>query len=189
MSKAKFVAILALLLSTSVIHAEDACEGMLELAIDAALGEPTAQYNLAVRHWQGKCVDKDLSVSRTLWQKAASSGIADAYNNYGYLLYYGEGGETDYEGGIAAWERGVELGSTEAFIQLANANLDERHLLLDVSRARILASAAKKCALSEKSETHVEMADEVLSQTGTKISRREESKIKALALACLHSDD
>ena len=188
MWKEKLISCFLLLPSATFVYADDDCTGIVDLAISAAIGDPAAQYNLAVEHWRGQCVDKDLSISRILWKKAASSGLADAYNNYGYLLYYGEGGETDHEGGIEAWKQGTDLGSSEAMIHLANANLDERHLRVNSRRAKILASAAKECAMLEESETHVEMADEVLAKTGTKLKKLDRSEVKLLVLACSSSE-
>ena len=185
----KILAILALMLASAPSYASEDCNHMLQLAIDAAVGEPTAQYNLAVEHWRGECVEKDLSISRNLWEKAADAGMADAYNNYGYLLYYGLGGEPNLKGAVRSWRRGRDLGSYEAMIHLAQAHLDGLHLRKNANKAKILATAAKECASLDGSETHIDMAEELLTETGDQFSAREKREVTELVALCTGTKD
>src|SRR5688572_29468011 len=103
------------------------CE-VQELAIEAALGDKTAQYNLAVAFFTGERVPRDYSKSAVLWRLAVKDGNLGAHNNLGYLMYYGQGTKQDYAEGVRLWRVAAERGMPESQIHLGFAYYDERFL-------------------------------------------------------------
>ena len=185
----EYLLVLIIYLVSFPTHAESGeCDHILELAIDAALDDQTAQYNLAVEHWRGECVPKDLSKSRILWRASLSPNSPSSYNNLGYLLYYGFGGPEDHEEAVSLWEQGVKYGSLESLIHLAHAYLDEVFLDYDASEALVLASAALECANRTSSQDHKEMAEEALSKISSVPNAEQQQRISTLADACEQND-
>lgn len=176
---------LILAIASSCVYAEeDPCADLLDTAINAALNDPYAQYNLAVAHWLGECVEQDLSISRVLWRAALNPDLPEAYNNLGFLLYHGHGGEIDRQGAVELWRRGIEVGSLEAQIHLASARLDRQHLAYDEKRAYALASAALQCAERADSQSHVAMASEVLERIGRSFEGSAREEVARLVEKC-----
>jgi TPR repeat protein len=84
------------------------------------IGCPAAEsnYNLGVEAWRAK----QFAIARAHWEATLSEGGSDeAFNNLGYLLYHGEGGNSDKSRAIALWRKGAALGVSEAQLHLANA--------------------------------------------------------------------
>jgi len=176
--------LLVCVLAIPALGEENSCDHILDLAVEAALDDPKAQYNLAVEHWRGECVPKDLSKSRVLWRNTLSDESPESYNNLGFLLYYGYGGDEDHKEAIRLWKQGIEYGSLESMIHLANANLDGAFLKRNAREALVLATAGLQCARQLSSQPHVEMALETLSSVDKKPKKGEVDRISALAKRC-----
>jgi hypothetical protein len=97
------------------------CDGLTQTAIDAALGEPLATYNLGVYFYAGRCVRQDYSNAATLWETAAGFGIADAKNNLAFLLSEGRGVNKDPARAVRLWTEAARAGEDEAQVHLGHA--------------------------------------------------------------------
>ena len=117
-----------------------------DLAIDAALGNHEAQYDLGVYFFRGEDVPQDFSKAAGMWRLAANAGMIEAHNNLGFLTYYGKGVKQDYAEGIRLWRKAAEAGFAESQVHLAKANYDERYLILDLVEAYAWAKAGKHFA-------------------------------------------
>jgi len=118
------------------------CE-LQQMAIDAALGDTGAQYNLAVEFYRGKRVPQDYKKAATLWQLASEAGEPHASNNLGFLKYYGRPGvERDYETGVRLFRLAAERGHAESQVHLAEAYSDSKFLPPDFVEAYAWAKAA-----------------------------------------------
>lgn len=88
---------------------------------DSAASAPRAQseYNLGVEAFRAK----DYVEARRHWQSCALEADAppEVFNNLGYLLHRGLGGEADPEGGVALWRKAAELGVSESQMHLGTA--------------------------------------------------------------------
>jgi TPR repeat protein len=135
-----------LLLATTVQAQESSipkCE-LQQLAIDAALGNPTAQYNLGVEFFRGTSLPRDYAKAATLWRRASEAGSVGASNNLGFLKYYGKPGvERDYAEGIRLWRLAAERGHAESQVHLGQAYSDGRFLKSDFVEAYAWAKAGK----------------------------------------------
>ncbi len=108
-----FKSLIMLFLATTV-HAQQSslpkCE-LQQLAIDAALGDTAAQYNLGVEFFRGANLPRDYAKAANLWRRASEVGSVTASNNLGYPKYYGRPGvERDYAEGIRLWRFAAERG-------------------------------------------------------------------------------
>ncbi len=140
------------------------------LAIEAALGNADAQYELAVAFHQGEKVPRDLAKSAALWKMAAKAGIVPAYNNLGHLNYYGRGIKQDYAEGVRLWRIAATQGFSESQVHLANAYVDGKFLKIDYVEGYAWAAAGKQAALQDTdpdtSKVISEMADGTLAKIG-----------------------
>ena len=106
-----------------------------DLAISAALGDVTAQYNMGVEFHQGKVVPIDLAKAAAFWRLAAKGGSIDAHNNLGHLNYYGRGIKKNEAEGIRLWRVAAENGFIESQLHLARAYSDGKFLKTDYIEA------------------------------------------------------
>jgi TPR repeat protein len=83
----------------------------------AASPIPDTAYNLGVRAFQVK----DYALARQHWSQAAEENETSAFNNLGFLLYNGMGGEADPVRAVALWAKAAALGHSEAQWHLAKA--------------------------------------------------------------------
>lgn len=138
------------------------------LAIDAALGDADAQYNLAVEFHKGEKVPQDLAKSAALWKLAGKGGVVSAYNNLGHLTYYGRGIKQNYAEGIRLWRLAATQGHPESMVHLAYAHSHGKYLKIDYVEAHAWAAAGKQAALrdadADMGRTISEMADDVLAK-------------------------
>jgi TPR repeat protein len=141
------------------------CE-LQELAIEAALGDPTAQYNLAVEFHRGEKVPQDLAKAAVLWRMATKVGNIGAFNNLGHLTYYGRGIKQDYAEGVRLWRVAAMKGFAESQVHLSYAYTDGKFLRKDAIEAYAWASAGKHNAALlldyEMRDPISKMADEAL---------------------------
>lgn len=138
------------------------------LAIEAALGNRTAQYNLAVEFHRGEKVAQDLAKAATLWRLSAKAGDIDSHNNLGHLTYYGRGIKQNFAEGIRLWRIAATNGHSESMVHMAHAHADGKFLKIDYVEAFAWATSGKTAALAdddpEMQKAISEMADEVLAE-------------------------
>ena len=98
----------------------------LTLALDGAHADSAApvprvrsEYNLGVESFRAE----DYVEARRHWQLCALQAGAppEVFNNLGYLLHEGLGGDADPEGGVALWRKAAELGVSESQMHLGAA--------------------------------------------------------------------
>lgn len=149
------------------LTAPPSCE-IQALAIEAALGDADAQYNLAVAFHQGEKVPQDLAKAAALWKLAAKAGVISAYNNLGHLTYYGRGIKQNYAEGVRLWRVAATQGDSESLVHLAYAYSHGKYLKIDYVEAYAWAAAGKQAAIrdtdSEMSKAISEMADDILAK-------------------------
>ena len=130
---------LILLLLATTVHAQQSsipkCE-LQRLAIDAALGDTAALYNLGVEFFRGTNLPRDYAKAANLWRRASEAGSVEASNNLGFLRYYGRPGvERDYSEGIRLWRFAAERGFAESQVHMGQAYSDGRFLKSDLIEA------------------------------------------------------
>ena len=158
-----------------------------DLAIDAALGNHDAQYDLGVFFFRGEDVPQDFSKAAIMWRLAANAGMVEANNNLGFLTYYGKGVKQDYAEGIRLWRKAAEAGFAESQVHLAEANNDERYLIQDLVEAYAWAKAGKhfaeKMTEAKLGSRIAENAEQVLNDVRSKLSpaRLSEAENRAAA--------
>jgi len=182
--------ILLLLAGFALGQTESGKCDLQQVAIDAALGEAEAQYNLGVEFFRGRCVPKDYGKAANLWQKASDAGHTVASNNLGFLKYNGRPGvDRDYAEGIRRWRFAAERGFTESQVHLAEAYLDGKFLPSDLIEAYAWAKAGKHNASRsgegfddpKLAEELAKMADDVLVDIGRKLTVDERAKAEKKA--------
>jgi TPR repeat protein len=142
-----------------------------ELAINAALGKPEAQYDLGVEFYTGVNVGQDFSKAAVMWRLASQNGsFTGAFNNLGYLTYYGKGVKQDFPEGIRLWRIAAENGYPESQIHLATAYSDGKHLKIDYVEAYAWAATGKHFAEQMKDTEIIKMAERRLVELRKKIS-------------------
>ena len=65
---------------------------------------------------------EDYSAAREHWTRALNKGEIYAFNNLGYLHYYGLGGPSDPDEAVKLWRKGATAGDSEAQWHLGNAH-------------------------------------------------------------------
>jgi len=166
-----------LLLISSSVYGQTAdksqCE-LQQLAIDAALGNSVAQYNLGVEFYRGKIVSQDYGKAATMWRLAGNAGNIEAFNNLGYLTYYGKGVKQDYAEGIKLWRIAAEKGFAESQAHIGNAYYDGRFLKQDFVEAYAWAWTSKHFAQQLNDEILAadikKMAEELLLKSKKNLS-------------------
>ncbi|HEX8772935.1 MAG TPA: hypothetical protein VF735_04970 [Pyrinomonadaceae bacterium] len=156
---------------------------MLEqLAVEAALGDTDAQYNLGVEFYRGDHFPRDYAKAATMWGKASTAGSVEAANNLGFLKYYGRPGVArDYSEGISLWRFAAERGFAESQVHLGQAFSDGRFLKQDFVEAYAWAMAGKHYSSKmveiindPRIGKEVERdAEKVLAEARTKLSRQQ----------------
>lgn len=89
----------------------------LASAAAPAASSTNAEYNLGVDAFRAK----NYQAARQHWTRAAEHPNGMTYNNLGYLLYYGLGGDKDRMRAVALWRDAAALGEREAQWHLATA--------------------------------------------------------------------
>jgi TPR repeat protein len=82
-----------------------------------ALADAIAQFDLGVAYFK----DKNYSKAAKMWKIATNAGILEAYNNLGYLTYYGMGVKEDHMEGFGLWRIAAENGYSESQRLMAEA--------------------------------------------------------------------
>jgi TPR repeat protein len=146
-------------LMTLVVAATVACrshapnERIAKLAVDAATGDSTARYNLAVELYRGDSVSRDYTKAAALWKQSMEQGSINATNNYAYLLYYGLGIPKDERRAVTLWKRAAALGQPESDFHLGAAALDGSGEPVDTAEAVARYRAALVLAVESSDST------------------------------------
>jgi hypothetical protein len=91
---------------------------LLAVSLNAlAQADDIAVYNRGVEAFRAK----DYAAARQHWGKLVAQPYAEAYNNLGFLLYYGMGGEADPVRAVALWRAAAEMKHRESQWHLAVA--------------------------------------------------------------------
>jgi uncharacterized protein len=139
--------LLMLLLLSSITYAQKSSKPgcpIQDLAIEAALGDTLAQYNLGVEFFRGDRVRRDYAKAAKLWRSASDAGDVAAANNLGFLKYYGRPGvPQDYVEGLRLWRLAAERGFAESQVHLSQAYSDGRYLEVDLLEAYAWATAGR----------------------------------------------
>ena len=184
MSNSVRLLIFFLLLVTNA-HAQEAASpkcSLQQLAIDAALGDIDAQFNLGVAFYRGEDVSRDYGKAAKMWRIALDAGRVVAANNLGYLKYYGlPGVEQDYSEGIRLWRFAAVRGIAESQVHMGEVYSDGKFLKPDFIEAYAWAKAGKhyaaKMTEQELGAKIENSADEVLAGIRQKLT------VKQLAIA------
>lgn len=155
------------------------CE-LQQLAIDAALGDIDAQFDLGVEFFRGLSIPRDYSKAAKMWQLASTAGRIEATNNLGFLKYHGRVGvKQDKAEGIRLWRLAAEQGYPESQVHLGGAYADESYLIQDLLEAYAWAKAGKHHAQQTKSagtdklgtaDGVVKMAEQLLADVRKRLS-------------------
>ena len=155
------------------VPTESKCQ-IQELAINAALGDAEAQYDLGVEFHRGVNLTRDYSKAAAMWRLAGNGGIVAAFNNLGHLTYYGRGVKQDYAEGVRLWRIAAEKGFAESQVHLGDAFSDGRYLKRDYIEAYAWAKAgqhfAPQIADAELAKGIIEMAEKRLADARAKLS-------------------
>lgn len=108
-----------------------AAKSVQDIAVGAAIDDPTDLYNLGVEFYTGRTVHKDLSKSAKQWQKASDLGVVTAKNNLGFLLFNGFGIKQDRARAVRLWGDAADLGQDESQWHLGMAVFDGSGLKKD----------------------------------------------------------
>jgi hypothetical protein len=132
----KTAGLLVLLLAASLpgCRTEPPPEAAIELrdlAIDAALGDRIAQYDLAVEFYRGNRLPRDYAKAGKLWRQAAAQGDVDATNNLGFLAYNGLDGPASPAEGVRLWQEAAAKGHPESQYHLGYAAEQGKGMPLD----------------------------------------------------------
>ncbi len=161
--------ILLLAFSASNARAQDACR-VHDLAIQAALDDRLARYNLAVEFFSGKAVPRDLAKSAALWRLAANQGDRDASSNLGYLLFYGMGVDRDQKEAVRLWRIAADGGQSEAKLHLSRVYSEGAFPSRDNQEA---------CARARAAELLSAASSEPLDQVVAADARAEVSRLRS----------
>lgn len=96
-----------------------------------AQSDDIAVYNRGVEAFRAK----DYAAARQHWGKLVSQPYAEAYNNLGFLLYYGMGGEADPVRAVALWRDASEMRHQESQWHLAHAYEEGKGVMANVVEA------------------------------------------------------
>ena len=106
----------------------------------AAPSAPRSEYNLGVDAYR----TKDYVRARLHWSRAVEEQELSAFNNLGYLLYYGLGGEPDTTRAVSLWMKAAKDGHSEAQWHLGRAFEDGE----GTKQSTIEAYAWYRCAVA-----------------------------------------
>ena len=111
---------------------------ILALLAGCATRSNESEYNQGVESFRAK----DYSNARVHWKMATEQNVRAAYNNLGYLLYFGLGGTPEPEQAVSLWTIAAKNGDREAQWHLAFAFEEGK----GVNRDLVSAYAWYRCA-------------------------------------------
>ena len=103
----------------------------LTLSAGGVAAETESAYNQGVHAYRVK----DYAQARLHWARAIEQNVRPAYNNLGYLLYFGLGGAKDQDRAVSLWMIGARRGEREAQWHLAHALEDGKGAPRDIGTA------------------------------------------------------
>lgn len=163
---------------------EPKCD-LQQLAIDAALGDAQAQYNLGVEFHRGESIPQDYSKAAAMWQLAGKNGVVESFNNLGYLTYHGKGVQQDYAEGVRLWRIAAEQGFGESQIHIGQAYYGAEYLEQNYSEAYAWAKAGTHYARlledRELGKSIVEMGEKLIAESQKKLSEEQLENAEKLA--------
>lgn len=109
----------ALASQTTTPVKRSAKSGLEDDLIEAAKGNPKAQFQLGVRYEHGRGVAKDAKLALEWFRKAADQGHADALNNLGAIYETGALVEKDEKKAVEYFQQSAALGSANGLFNLA----------------------------------------------------------------------
>ncbi len=179
-----FATFLIMFFCISIAHAQESPNNcpLQDLAVEAALGNELALYNLGVEFFRGVKLPRDYAKAADLWRRSSDAGNVGASNNLGFLKYYGRPGvEQDYTEALRLWRSAAERGYAESQVHLGQAYSDGRFLKLDLIEAYAWAKAGKHYSHKmteiiddpQIGEKVAEDAEKVLADARKKLSRAE----------------
>lgn len=138
---------------------------VLALLIGCATTPHESEYNQGVESFRAK----DYSNARLHWEVAVKQYVRAAYNNLGYLLYFGMGGAAEPERAVSLWTIAAKNGDREAQWHLALAFEEGK----GVNRDLVVAYAWYRCADANFAAAPlIDQADvEAVNDTKTAIAR------------------
>ena len=140
---------------------------VLLVAALPARADDTA-YNKGVQAFRAK----DFAEARRLWaQSIAEGGPDEAFNNLGFLLFSGKGGEADHDRAVALWRKGAALSVSESQFHLGHAYEDGT----GVEQDRVRALAWYLCALATAQRAR---ANDSLEQSIAKHAQESETSLR-----------
>jgi len=143
------------------------------LPIGAALDDAIAKFDLGVEYFR----IKDYKRAAKMWEISANYGILEAYNNLGYLTYYGLGAKEDQAEGLRLWWIAAENGFSESQSHIAEAYTDGKYLKKDLIEAYAWAQIAKHFAPqignAELAEDLKKYAEKLMANLIIKLSKAE----------------
>ena len=89
----------------------------LLLPLAASGASPSAAYSRGVDAYQAR----DYARARIAFSAAVKQNETAAFNDLGFLMFYGMGGKKDTKGAVALWRKAASRGHTEAQRQLGSA--------------------------------------------------------------------
>ncbi len=118
--------------------------------------EPASEYNQGVDAYRAK----DYAAARLHWNLAthAPDVPPEVYNNLGFLLHEGLGGDADLAGGVALWRRAAEQAVSESQMHLGYAYEDGTGVDTDPVQAYAWALCALATSLSATDQDDAEVA-------------------------------
>jgi hypothetical protein len=141
------------------------------LPIGAALDDAIAKFDLGVEYFR----IKDYKRAAKMWEISANYGILEAYNNLGYLTYYGLGAKEDQAEGLRLWWIAAENGFSESQSHIAEAYTDGKYLKKDLIEAYGWAQKAKHFAPqignAELAEDLIKYAEKLMANLIIKLSK------------------
>lgn len=168
------VLLLTVTLPYKQLSNESECK-LQDLAIDAALGDPEAQYNLGVEFHRGDNIPRDYSKAATMWRLSSKAGVIESNNNLGYLTYYGKGVKQDYAEGLRLWRIAAEKGFAESQIHVGYAYSDGKYFKQDYLEAYAWAKTGKHYAQqmgdADLGKAVAEMADKLLDDARKRLTQ------------------
>ncbi len=123
--------------------------------------EPTSEYNQGVDAYGAK----DYAAARLHWKLATHAPDAppEAYDNLGYLLHQGLGGDADLAGGVVLWRTAAERAVSESQLHLADAYEDGRGVDADAvqSFGWAMCALATSLVATEQDDGEIEIRQRI----------------------------
>ncbi len=155
----------------------------LALFTTAAVPAEDSPYNKGTAAWRAK----DYAEARKQWEASLAQGGPDeAFNNLGFLHYYGLGGKADPETAVELWRKGAALAVSEAQLHLGEAYKKGRGVRQSLTLAYAwhlcaIATAGKLAGADETEASILESARDSLAKLQPELTSAERAQGERLA--------